>query len=188
MFNRFMKWLVPKLEERCLRTGRFCIITGTSGPDEVYLRRMFLFRSKLFSVYIHRFMRSDKDDHHDHPFDFVGYVVSKGYTESVLTGKHDCLYLCGGRSADLEHIYDGTFTVSRRREGTWGFRAAEAKHMVILDRSYSNEEYKEAPLTVIFRGPYRREWGFWKPTGFKREFEWIEWWTYLGVPKGDIRE
>ena len=87
MFNKFMNWLVPKLEEWCLdRPDRVIMISGTDDPENVYLLRSVLFRSKLFCIYIHRFLRSDKDDHHDHPFDFLGYVVKGGYIESRMIG------------------------------------------------------------------------------------------------------
>lgn len=180
MFNRFMKWLVPKIEDWCIRRGqkRMILISGTADPENVYLRRYFVFRSKLFSVYIHRFMRSDQDDHHDHPFDFVGYVVSKGYRESVLTGTPSTeWYLC-----------DGRFSVARRAEGTWAFRKAETRHMVQVDKPIKNDDFKNAPLTVIFRGPWRREWGFWKPLEHAGDFVWVDRCTYLNIPKSDVRE
>jgi hypothetical protein len=178
MFNRFMQWLVPKLEEWCIKKDRTFWISGTDDPENVYLRRYVLFRSKYFSIYIHRFMRSDKDDHHDHPFDFVGYVVTKGYSESRLQGYRELLFLRNGQ-----------FSIGQRKPGTWGFRKAEDIHMVELDRSYTMDEYKEAPLTVIFRGPYRREWGFWKPSSWRKNcFTWVKWTTYLGVPESDVRE
>jgi hypothetical protein len=177
-----MKWLVPKLEARLLRQGKVRYIYGkqSEDPENVYLRRTFLFRSKLFSIYIHRFMRSDKDEHHDHPFDFLGYIVTKGYHESVLHGK-EC--------ANGLLLTGGYYLTGKREEGTWGFRRAETKHMVMLDRPYDQTEYDQAPLTIIFRGPYRREWGFWRGENTDEELNrWVPWWEYLNVPRSDIRE
>lgn len=146
-------------------------ISGTDDPENVYLRRYFLFRSKLFSIYIHRFLRSDKDDYHDHPFDFVGYIVEGEYREDML---------------ELHPKYRWIETINKRKQGTWAFRRAEDRHMVLLDKHFKPDEYKDAPLTIIFRGPYRREWGFFKEVGNQRH--WVYWRDYLNVPESDVRE
>jgi len=154
LFNRFAQWLVPKLENWCERTGRTMNITGKQGPMDVYLVRCFLFRSPLFCIYIHRFLRSDQDDPHDHPFDFTGYVVKGGYNEWSYTRYYnlmDQLVLCG--------------TVSRRKEGTWAKRKAQHIHKVIVDQSLPYDRRKEAVLTVIFRGPEKRDWNFYRLFG-----------------------
>jgi len=179
MINKFANWAIPKLATRCERRGRVFRIVGTSAdPDDLLLIRYFLFRSKLFSIYIHRFMRSDRDDPHDHPFDFVGYVVSKGYLER----RYDPCTTTFGESLFCPWA-------EYREPGTWAFRRAETVHAVFLDRQYKPDEYLEAPLTVIFRGPERREWGFWTQGdsggGWKK---WIKWTTYLDVPESKERE
>jgi hypothetical protein len=125
-------------------------------------------------------MRSDKDDFHDHPFSFLGYVVSKGYEEVLLdaTIKTESTNQCS-MFADLKE--------SDRKEGTFAYRKATDIHKVFTDRPYLAEEYKDAPLTVIFRGPIQREWGFWKRTAPKH-YVWEYWRDYLNVPDSDVRE
>lgn len=49
-------------------------------------------------------------------------------------------------------------------------------------------EKKQAPLTVIFRGPWRRDWGFWKYEAVSNKHTWELWSTYLGVPYTRARE
>lgn len=194
MINRAAKWLVPKLEQWCINRDRVILISGTEDPENVYLKRMVLFRSKYFCIYIHRFLRSDKDDHHDHPFDFLGYVVSGGYIESLLHGT-PVRSVWGKDPKRQTFIVEAQESVGTRQEGSWAWRSAETRHKVTLSRHYSSEEYKDAPLTVIFRGPYRREWGFWKQTKRLGDFlyvgslyEWQKWTDYLGVPESDSRE
>ena len=196
MFNRLMNWLVPKLEAWCHKTGRVLIISGApSGKDVPYLVRCFLFRSWLFSIYIHRFMRSDKDDMHDHPFGFLSYVVKGSYQEDRMFGR------TLGMLMGVAFRYKVRFKTSQRRQGSWAFRPASTTHLVKIDRSYDLSEIEKAPLTLVFRGPYTREWGFWKlmqwSGGFGDsyvEFEagdvyqWIKWNEYLGVPDADVRE
>ena len=184
MFNKFMNWLVPKLEEWCLdRPDRVIMISGTDDPENVYLLRSVLFRSKLFCIYIHRFLRSDKDDHHDHPFDFLGYVVKGGYIESRMIGNS-----VRGRLYNVQS--DVKFRISTRKQGAWGFRRAEDTHMVLVDKTLPAHKYKDAPLTVIFRGPYRRDWGFWKqfPVPGSRDYYRVHWRTYLGASETETRE
>lgn len=192
MFNKFMKFLVPKLEEWCLRKGRLLLISGRDDPENTYLRRMFLFRSKWLSIYIHRFMRSDNDTHHDHPFAFLGYVVSGRYKESLMTEGYRPNEEVRGIFPELEALKDvilcPTFEDSYRNEGTFGYRKAEAIHRVEIDRSYTNDEYKKAPLTIIFRGPYITTWGFWVKTENPNIIKKIFWREYLGVPEDDVRE
>jgi hypothetical protein len=154
LFNRAMKWLVPKLENWCERTGRTANITGKQGPMDVLLVRAFLFRSPLFCIYIHRFLRPDQDDPHDHPFDFLGYVVSGGYDEWNYTKYYNlAAQLILSKKKD------------RRTEGTWAYRPATHIHKVVVDQELPYDRRKEAVLTVIFRGRYKRDWNFYKLFG-----------------------
>lgn len=178
-----MLWLILKLEAWCVRRGRTLNISGTDDPENVYLMRRIVLSTKLFGIYVHRFMRSDKDDHHDHPFDFFGYAAFKGYIEEILTGQKV------GRDGHI--LLDGQRAVGRRREGTWGFRRAETIHRVDLDRPYTVDEYKEAPLTIIFRGPLRRKWGFWTLFSIcdgDLDYKWTHWKEYLDVTTDEVRE
>ena len=183
MLNRFMNWLVPKLENWCEKTGRIRIIYN-NHPDEgdIYLIRYFLFYSRWFSIYIHRFMMSDLSVPHDHPFDFVGYIVKGQYEEETLDMEHVRLYANTDNTLDLENSYfHNDFyrtSMSIRKQGSWAYRPRSHAHVVRIDRQYLLEEKDKAPLTVIFRGPYKRNWGFWD-THDKDHFKWSYHKTYL---------
>lgn len=171
MLNKFANWLVPKLEDWCVRTGRVHNIMGRPGPDQdsVYLIRHFLFRSKYFSVYLHRFMRSDEGDFHCHPWPFISYIVSGEYTENFRTWS----------SHSGDDYYLDNDTQNLRKKGTWAFRKSSATHMVLIDNKYTAEEKKKAPLTVIFRPHKLRDWGFY-PNVEGKHYKKIIWWKYLG--------
>ncbi len=170
MINRILQKLVLKLEQRCIRRGDKVHITGTAGPDDVYLIRYFLLQTKWLSIYIHRFLRSDRDDPHDHPFAFFGYCVKGGYTEVRYT--YDC-------KSFAKHV-------GYREQGSLAFRKGSDIHAVMLDQEYAYEDRYDAPLTVIFRGPYYRPWGFWKDIQVAPE--WVIWYKYLNVENKDTRE
>ncbi len=188
MVNKFFRWLVPKLENWCEKTGRVLYITGKQGPEDIYLIRYFLFRTKYLSCYIHRFLRSDIDDPHDHPFHFLGYVVSGGYRE-VLFDKYQ------GTATKQLYLVDRE---EARMVGKWGWRNANKTiHKVLVDKDRTFAEKKNAPLTFILRGPYIRDWYFYKlgkalksPRGqltFTKADQ-ILWWKYLGLEGPQSRE
>jgi hypothetical protein len=95
---------------------------------EVYLRRWFLFRSRRFSVYLHKICLPDKDaDLHDHPWDFTTYCIK-------------------GRYADI-----GKDTIDVVMAGEKRVRKAEHAHIVVVDP-------KAPAWTLVCRGRYRRAW------------------------------
>ena len=144
--------LVLAIIDWCERTGRVQEITGTHGQDDVYLIRYLVFRSALCNVYVHHFLRSDRDDMHDHPWDFFTYLVRGEYHEH----KWD----------------DGGVIITRRanwksstylpKENLLVFRKATDQHRVMVLQSYTRTDRHLAPLSVCITGPRRREWGFWR--------------------------
>lgn len=188
MFNKFMNWIVPKLEAWCERTGRTRRIYGKEDTEKekVYLIRNILFKSPLFCIYIHRFMRSDLDRNvHDHPFGFVGYMVNGRYHETRMFGDAHL-----EDSKDPKYIRDVRFETATREQGSFAYRPATTKHLVKLDREYLPDERKQAPLTIILRGPYVREWGFWEEYKgfFPNSYRWVKWTEYLNETEADKKE
>lgn len=168
--NKLIQKLVLRLEWWCCKKDKMEYIRGTSKEfEDVYLIRYFLFESRFFSIYIHRFLRSDRDDPHDHPFWFLGYCVKGGYTElkypyNTVTGRFEEYY-------------------TYRNQGSLAFRKATDIHMVKLDQEYTLGEFYKAPLTIILRGPRTRPWGFWK--NILTEPVWVIWHKYLKEEKED---
>ena len=76
-----IEWLTEKLMAWCTKRGKVFKITGTGGADDVYLIRYYVLKSKYLNVFIHQFLRSDRDDLHDHPWNFCTYLVRGAYDE-----------------------------------------------------------------------------------------------------------
>ena len=161
-------WLVLALEWLCERLGRQIIIKGhpNSGDAEsIYLLRYYLFPSSWsWNLYIHRFLRSDHDVPHDHPFDFVGLVLSGGYDEYYMN--HQTKEIVRGCNPP----------------GSVLIRTASHIHKVIVRKVYEYKDRKKAPLTIIFRGPRYQGWGFHTDKGYV-DFE-----TYLGVDANEVHK
>lgn len=146
----------------CIKTGRVFNITGTDGPEDIYLIRYYVVQSKWFNIFIHIFLRSDRDDIHDHPWSFGTYVVRGSYKEQVPFGYGVDVLKTNHRSTT---------------ENRWATRKAEQLHRVKLDRELTIKEKDQATMTVCFTGRTRREWGFVK------DGVWIHWKKYLGLPE-----
>lgn len=177
MLNKVLASLVKLGEKYCQKRGKELHICGTGGPEDIYLIRYPLFESKFLTVYIHRFLRSDQDDHHDHPFNFWSYVATGGYEEQLLDPAF--------APHEAPVLLNCFHTISQRREvGSLAYRPSTAIHRVIVDQELKYADKDKAPLTVIFLGRRHREWGFWKLFPYSRIANtrgFVPWHEYLGV-------
>lgn len=55
--------------------------------NEPYLTRYTLLSRKSFHICLHVFHRSDAEDLHDHPWDFVSLILLRGYIEQTPSGR-----------------------------------------------------------------------------------------------------
>ncbi len=182
--------LVIKLVDWCMKRKRVFLITGGEENKTVYLVRYILFKSKYGCIYIHRFMRSDADCPHDHPWNFFTYIVSGGYTEvyydveKPVTGLIT-IYTSISDETELRFKSYWSKTLNKRVPGSLAYRKATDIHQVVLDRSYEMNEIKDAPLTICFMGPRLRHWGFWDLN--KKGSVWTDWRKYLNITPNDVR-
>jgi hypothetical protein len=188
-----IKKLVELIADWCAQRGRILKITGQGRPDDVYLIRYYVFKSKWFNVFIHRFLRSDRDDLHDHPWDFLTYLVSGAYTEYKWRPTKVGGYVQRTRRANYR-VKDAFERLRTKLSfNTLVFRRAETQHKVVLDEKFTMTDMQHAPLTVCITGPTRREWGFireepsygeFSPAGalLKKKRVWVPWREYLGLP------
>ena len=120
---------------------------------EPYLERYYIFLKDRkifpFNVFIHKFLKSDPDEVHDHPWPYATLILKGGYYEWVpeFNSKNE---MVGQR---------------RHWRGPGHFRicSATSYHRIELDPSIT-------AWTLFMPGPQKREWGFlvknkWIPNG-----------------------
>lgn len=167
---KFLNWLLPHKE-----------IVNCEG--DLYLRRWYLFRGKTFSVFIHKFERSDEDRAlHDHPWAFLVIPIWRGYIEH-----YDPLWSDNWGLTKLE--------CSTRRHRVYPiigtrYRPATFQHRVELLKAWKNVSWLSAGLhgedivkmerigeelpawSIFIHFKREREWGFQMPDGWISQKKW----------------
>lgn len=144
-----------------------------------YLTRYTLIDTKHFQLCLHVFHRSDADDHHDHPWNFISLILWRGYFEETpewpicpkcdnsmsLDGKNYHCVLCR-----LDYLKIPFGFEKRIRVRRWPldilFRKANHRHRVHL------VNHKKC-VSLVLMGKRKREWGFYTRTG------WLHWVDYF---------
>lgn len=125
IFDRFLNFL-EKIDRKRIILDR--------DSNEPYLVRYYLFLKDRkyfpFNVFLHRFLKSDPDDLHDHPWPFMTVILKGGYWEHTPKGKF------------------------WRGPGTVRLASSNALHRVELDPNVPET------WTLFFPGPQIKEWGF----------------------------
>jgi hypothetical protein len=133
-----MKWFLNFLE----RVGRKRIVMDRIN-DQPYLERYYLFlkdRKRFpFNVFLHKFLKSDPDDVHDHPWPYTTLILKGGYYEWTP------VFDRGGKKIAETCVW--------RKPGHFRTCSANSYHRIELD---PNVEC----WTLFMPGPQRREWGF----------------------------
>jgi hypothetical protein len=130
----FLNWL-----DKC---GRKRIVMDRQC-DEPYLERYYLFlkdRKKFpFNIFLHKFLKGDPDDVHDHPWPYATLILKGGYYEWVPQFNNN-----GEMIGQFRHW-----------RGPGHFRICKPS-------SYHRIELKDGVTawTLFMPGPHRREWGF----------------------------
>ena len=133
-----MKWLLNTLE----KFGRKRIVMDRQA-NEPYLERYYIFLKDRkyfpFNVFIHKFLKSDPDDVHDHPWPYATLILKGGYWEYTPYFNSE-----GVMTAEMG-----------RWRGPGHFRVCSASsyHRIELDPNVT-------AWTMFMPGPQTREWGF----------------------------
>ena len=81
-----MTWFLTLLE----KLGRKVVIMDRVN-NEPYLERYYLFlkdRKKFpFNIFLHKFLKGDPDDLHDHPWNYATLILRGGYWETTPRGR-----------------------------------------------------------------------------------------------------
>ena len=124
--------------------------------DEPYLERYYVFlkdRARFpFNVFLHKFLKSDPDDVHDHPWPYATLILRGGYWE--WTPQFD---ESGHRCGEISKW---------RGAGSLRFASAKSYHRIELDPAVEC-------WTLFMPGRKQREWGF------LSKGKWIQWEKYI---------
>jgi hypothetical protein len=133
-----MNWFLNMLE----RLGRKRIVMDRQD-NEPYLERYYIFLKDRkhfpFNVFIHKFLKSDPDDVHDHPWPYATLILKGGYYEWTPIFDGD-----GKKIAE---------TCVWRGPGHFRTCSADSYHRIELDPAIT-------AWTMFMPGPQKREWGF----------------------------
>jgi hypothetical protein len=137
------------------KLGRYRVINDRVD-NEPYLERYYVFlkdRSWFpFNIFVHKFLKSDPDDVHDHPWPFATLILRGGYWEWTPIFDN-----CGNKIAEKCAWY-----------GAGSFRTAGANtyHRIELDPAVTC-------WTLFMPGIKQRDWGFLVKN------KWVQWEQYL---------
>lgn len=140
--------------KRCFRKE---IITRSGDVNRTpYLERTFLMITPWFRVMWHKFLISDDDCLHDHPWPFLSFIIRRGYYEwTVAKPGEDISDVLSSRIGPR-----GEIQVKRwHGPGSILYRPAEWQHTVQL-----KDNVPANTLVITFK--LKRKWGFWNSKGF----------------------
>lgn len=137
------------------RLGRKRIVMDRV-ENEPYLERYYLFLREReqfpFNVFLHKFLKSDPDDVHDHPWPYATLILKGGYWEWIP--HFDTV----GRKTGEYQVWRGP--------GHFRISKANSFHRIELDPDIT-------AWTLFMPGPKQRDWGFLVKN------KWIQWEQYL---------
>lgn len=186
MFKARFKFMAKKIIFGCEARG---------DAQSPYLIRWTLIETPLGAIYLHKFIRSDSPEHHDHPWAFASLILWRGYieetawpyerdyeqadwkryhrlisiglTRKLTTAENDELKPLEDLAQECDDHEGLANPRKRMRPGMILLRKATHRHRVVL--------VDEKPsVTLVIRGPYVREWGFWTRNGWQRWKEYFQ--------------
>jgi hypothetical protein len=124
--------------------------------NEPYLERYYLFLKDRdtfpFNIFLHKFLRSDPDDLHDHPWPYATVILKGGYWEwTPVFDDNGCKL---------------TEVAKWRAPGHFRINSATSLHRIELDPGVEC-------WTLFMPGAKTREWGF------VQSGVWQQWQQYL---------
>ena len=146
-----MQWFLDWLE----RQGRKRIVMDRVN-DEPYLERYYVFLKDRtwfpFNVFIHKFLKSDPDDVHDHPWPYATIILKGGYYEWRPQFNAD------GKKIGEIAKWCGP--------GSFRLNSATSYHRIELDPDIET-------WTLFMPGPQQREWGFLTRSGWVQHEQYL---------------
>jgi len=145
------------------KIGRKRIVMDRES-NEPYLERYYLFLKDRkwfpFNVFLHKFLKSDPDDVHDHPWPYATLILKGGYYEWVPQFNS-----LGEKIGEIRHW---------RGPGHFRVCSATSYHRIEINPNVDC-------WTLFMPGPQQREWGFLVNN------KWIQWEKYIEKRKNEAR-
>lgn len=145
-------WLLSFLE----RHGRRRIVMDRVN-NEPYLERYYLFlkdRQRFpFNVFLHKFLKSDPDDVHDHPWPYATVILKGGYWEWIPQFNS-----AGEKCNEI---------AKWRGPGHFRTCSANSYHRIELDPAVEC-------WTLFMPGPQTRDWGFLTRQGWVQHEQYLD--------------
>ena len=146
--------------ERSIRKGLWRRLTLRRADGQVYLNRWGVAHDRIGGVMLHRMEAPDPGvDLHDHPWWFVSIVLWGGYTEQRADSRI---------APHLARMAD-QFPETCTRGAITERRAGSARSMRLDECHTITALHRRTCWTLVIRGPRRRAWGFFLPTGYVSE-------------------
>ena len=112
--------------------------------NEPYLERYYLFLKERerfpFNIFLHKFLKGDPDDVHDHPWPYFTLILRGGYYEWIPQFNEE-----GKKTCEIRKW---------RGPGHFRFCKANSYHRIELHPGIT-------AWTLFMPGPQKKEWGFW---------------------------
>lgn len=141
------------------RRGRKRIVMDRVN-DQPYLERYYIFLKDRkhfpFNVFLHKFLKSDPDDVHDHPWPYATLILKGGYYEWIPE-----------------------FNSLGTKIGETRYWRGPGHVRICRSTSFHRIELVEGVecWTLFMPGPQKREWGF--LVGGPNNQRWVQWEQYL---------
>jgi hypothetical protein len=154
MFTKFLSWLEAH--------GRKRIVMDRTS-NEPYLERYYLFLKERegfpFNIFLHKFLKSDPDDVHDHPWPYATIILKGGYYEWRPQFDNQ-----GQKTGEIAKWCG---------PGSFRWAGANTFHRIELDPDVEC-------WTLFMPGAKQRDWGFLVKN------KWVQWEEYLKTRKASV--
>ena len=131
--------LIKKLMQRL---GRHRIILDRQSSEPLLERYYVFLKDRTwfpFNIFVHKFLKSDPDDVHDHPWPYATLILKGGYYEWIPQFDKQ------GNKFNEIAVWRGP--------GSFRVCGADSYHRIELDPSVT-------AWTLFMPGPQEKEWGF----------------------------
>ncbi len=146
----------------------FLIKEIRSKSGELHFRRYRLFWTPWLAIYIHRIYKSDEDLHpHNHPWNFISFILSGGYTESCYSQRFTP-FIPFGCSVDTIETSQQTLTVYDSVK-----RTRDQYHHITLI----------SPTTSLVL-----TWGKWEKCGYLVDSKFVDFEEYRKIKNGEKKD